>query len=80
MPTKTKRSLADVVAEERSSKACMLCEIPEQEELEREYSNGAQIRHIAEYLIKDRGYPVDKVDAQRQSRMSKHFRFHKRAS
>jgi hypothetical protein len=75
--TRHKRSLADVVKENREAEKCLLCTIPEREEIERErFTNGAEVRHICEYLIKDCGYPEDEINRQRSSKMSKHFKYH----
>jgi hypothetical protein len=75
--TKHKRSLSDVINEERKASECMLCVIPERKEIEKErFENGAEIRHICEYLIKDCGYPEDEVSRQRSSKMTKHFKLH----
>lgn len=74
--TKHKRSLAAVVKEEREASQCMLCVIPERLEVEAERRNGAEIRHIVQWLVKDCGYPEEEVLKQRTSRMTKHFLFH----
>ncbi len=75
--TKHKRSLSDVVEEEREASGCMLCSIPERAEIEKERrTGGAEVRHIVQYLIKDCGYPEDKVMKQKGSKMSNHFIHH----
>jgi hypothetical protein len=75
--TRHKRSLSDVVKEEREASECMLCVIPERAEIEKERkSGGAEVRHVVEFLIKDCGYPEDKVMKQKNSKFSKHFIYH----
>jgi hypothetical protein len=75
--TKPKRPLSDVVKERQKSEGCMLCTIPEREEIEAERKNGAEIRDIAAWLVKDCGYDEEWISQQRKSnRMTRHFERH----
>ena len=76
MTDKKRRSLSDVVKERREAEECMLCVVPERKEIERERREGADIKDIAAWLIKDCGYSEERVTKQRSSKMSKHFSNH----
>jgi hypothetical protein len=71
----TKVPLKDFVENEKKSKQCFLCSIPELKEIEEAKQGGAETRYIVKWLIEDRGYDEDRVKAAR-GMMGHHFATH----
>ena len=75
---KKRRSLQKFVhdkKEEKKATDCILCTIPEKDEIAKARAAGAQLKHIAEWLVAECGY--DKVRIHKSmKRMSHHLGNH----
>ncbi len=58
MPSKPKRPLEEFAAEVRAKKVarCWVCEIPERDDLEKNYAQGVPVGTLIRWLIEECGY------------------------
>ena len=74
-----KRTLAEIVKEREDKTKCLLCEIPEREEIEslrRDLGKKMKLVDVETYLVEDRGYDYKTISHQRKNKMAEHFYRH----